>query len=182
MKHSDPDLHLTDDELLRATIDPSDLGPARKAHFESCPHCRRQTEDLAQGYSRLGQMATQMAPKPQKTFRVPAHNAPVSRWYFKPGLALGVSAALVLVFTLWGPRFTPVDPTPTPMVVQKFENDNHLLEEVDMLVENALPEKYQQVAALSDDRSVEDLDEFIDWVVPPIEEINDVDQPTGTFI
>ena len=177
MKHHDPDIHLTADELLRAMIDPSDLDPARKAHFESCLPCRRQSEDLTLRYNRLGRMATQMAPEPQKAFRVPARTSPFSRWYFKPGLALAVSAALVFIFTLWGPRFTPEDQTPAPMVAQKFENDDHLMEEIDTLVENALPEKYRELAVLSDDRSVEDLDAFIDWVVPPLDEADDLEQP-----
>ena len=42
MKHHDPNLHLTDDELLRAMVDPSDLDPTRQAHFKSCLHCQRQ--------------------------------------------------------------------------------------------------------------------------------------------
>ena len=177
MKHPDSDLHLTADELLRAMIDPSDLDTARQAHFAACPHCRRQTEDLVQRYSRLGQMATQMAPKPHKAFRVPADKAPFSRWYLKPGLALGLVAALAFVFTWWGPRFTRVDPTPTPKVAQNFEDYDLLMEEMDMLIENALPEKYQQLAALSANRSVEDLDEFIDWVVPLVDEADDLEQP-----
>lgn len=178
MKHHDPNVHLTEDELLRAMIDPSNLDPTRKAHFDACRHCRQQAEDLTHRYSRLGQAATQMAPQPQKAFRVPARHAPVGRWYFKPGLALGVLGTMVLVLTLWGPRFTGVDQTPPPIVVQTFENDDHLMEEIDILVENALPEKYQQLAALSDDRSVEDMDAFIDWMAP-LEEADDLEQPAA---
>ena len=63
------------------------------------------------------------------------------------------------------------------MVAHNFENDDQLMAEVDALVENALPEKYQQLAALSDDRSVEDLDEFMDWLVPSPDGMDDVEQP-----
>lgn len=177
MKHHDSDSHFSDDELLRAMIDSTDLDPTRQAHFKSCLHCRHQTENLTDRFSRLGLMARQMAPKPRQVFRMPVHSGPVGRWHFKPGMALGVLGALILAVTLWGPGFTLFSQTPTPVVVQNFENDDRLMEEIDMLVENALPEKYQQLAALSDDRSVEDLDAFIDWMVPFPEEADDLEQP-----
>ena len=175
MTHHDPDLHLTDDDLLRAMIDPSDLDAARQAHLDSCRHCRRQIEDLSDHYRRLGQMARAMAPEPRQAFRVPADHAPGRPWYLKPAMALGVMGVLVFAVTLWRP-FTRISPTPTPMVAEKFENDDQLMEEIDALVEDALPEKYRQLAALPGDRSVEDLDAFIDWVVPSPEDTDDWDQ------
>jgi len=177
MKHQTPNAHFSDDELLRAMIDLSDLEPARQAHFNACLHCQRQAKDLTDRYSRLGQMARQMAPEPRKSFRLPADHVPAGRWYVKPALALGVLGTLIFVFTLWVPQFTRNSQTPAPMVAQDFENDDQLLAEVDALVEDALPEKYQQLTALSDDRSVEDLDEFMNWMVPPPDEMDDVEQP-----
>jgi len=178
MTHHDPDLHLDDDELLRAMIDPSDLGAARQAHLHSCRHCRRQTEALTASYRRLGQMAREMAPEPRQAFRVPADKAPGRPRYLKPAMALGVMGALVFAVTLWRP-FTRISPTPTTMVAEKFENDDQLMEEIDALVEDALPEKYRQLAALPGERSVEDLDAFIDWVVPSPEYTDDWEQ-SGT--
>jgi len=178
MTHHDPDLHLDDDELLRAMIDPSDLGAGRLAHLHSCRHCRHQTEALTASYRRLGQMARAMAPEPRQAFRLPADHAPGRPWYLKPAMALGVMGALVFAVTLWRP-FTRISPTPTPMVAEKFENDDRLMEEIDALVEDALPEKYRQLAALPGERSVEDLDAFIDWVVPSPEDTDDWEQ-SGT--
>jgi|GEM_PF-657655 len=177
MKHLNSDLHLSYDELLQAMIDPLDLSPTQQAHFKYCPHCRRRTEDLTDLYTRLGQMAKQMAPKPRRALRVPVHNAPVGRWQFKPGIALGVLGVLIFVFTSWGPEFTRIHQTPTPTVVQNFENDDLLMEEIERLVEDALPVKYQRMAALSDDRSAGYLDELIDWVVPSPESADDFEQP-----
>jgi hypothetical protein len=178
MTHHDLDLHLTYDDLLRAMIDPSDLDAARQAHLDSCRHCRGQTEELTDRYCRLGQMAREMAPEPRQAFRVPADHAPGRGWYLKPVMALGVIGALVFAVTLWRP-FTRISPTPAPMVAEKIENDDQLMEEIDGLVEDALPEKYRQLAALPGDRSVEDLDAFIDWVVPSPEDTDDWEQ-SGT--
>ena len=186
MKRHNPDLHLTYDELLRAMTDPSELDATRQAHLKSCLHCRRETDALTHRYRRLGQMARQMAPKPQQAFRVPARHAAIGRWHFKPGMALGVLGVMIFMFTLWGPRFTGDSTAPVPMVAQNFENDDRLMEEIDAMVEDALPDEYQQLAALSNGgsvserRSVEDLDEFIDWIVPIPEEEVDVEQPATT--
>ena len=180
MKHHNPDIHLSDDELLLAMVDPTDLDPTRQAHLKSCLDCRRQSQDLTDHCTRLGQMARQMTPESRKHFRLPAHTAPVRRWYFRPVMALGVLGALIFGLTLWGPRFNRVSQTSTPMVAQKVETDDQLLEEVDTLVEDALPEEYQQVVALSDDRSVEDLDDFMNWMVPSPDETNDVEQPAAS--
>ncbi|MEE4113143.1 MAG: hypothetical protein V2I40_10035 [Desulfobacteraceae bacterium] len=178
MTHRDPNSHFTDDELRRAMIDPLDLDAARQAHLHSCLHCRRQTDDLTARYRRLGQMAREMAPEPRQAFRVPADHAPGRRWYLKPAMAIGVMGVLVFAITLWRP-FTRISPRPTPMVAEKFENDDRLMEEIVALVEDALPEKYRQLAALPGDRSVEDLDAFIDWVVPSPEDTGDGEQ-SGT--
>lgn len=177
MKHHDPKIHLSDDDLLRAMIDPWDLDPGPQAHLESCRRCRRRTEELTRRFHHLGLMARQMAPKPRKSFRVPAQDAPYGRWHLKPAMALGVLGILVFAVTLWGP-FTRIYRTPAPMVGPNVGHDDRLLEAIDTLVEDALPGKYRQLAALSDHRSVEDLDAFIDWVAPSPEETDAQEQPS----
>jgi hypothetical protein len=177
MTHHNPGSHLVFDDLLRAMTDPSDLDPALQAHLKSCLHCQRQTEALTHRYHRLGKMARKMAPEPRQPFRVPARSAPIGRWHFKPGMALGVLGVLIFAFTIWGPRLTRNSQTPAPMVAHNYENDDQMMDEIDALVEDAMPAAYKQLAALSDDRSVEDLDEFINWMVPAPGEEDDVEQP-----
>jgi hypothetical protein len=177
MTHYNPDSHLAYDELLRSMTDPSDLDTTRQAHLTSCRRCQRQSEDLTYRYHRLGKMAQKMAPKPRKAFRVPAHHTAIGRWHFKPGMALGVLGVLIFVFTLWGPRLTGNNHAPALMAARNLEKDDHLMQEVDALVEDALPEDYQQVAAVTDNRPGEDLDEFIDWMVPDPEQDDDSEQP-----
>jgi hypothetical protein len=177
MTQYNPDSHLTYDELLRAMTDPSDLDTTRQAHLGSCGRCQRQTEDLTYRYHRLGKMARQMAPKPRQAFRVPARPTFIGRWHFKPGMALGVLGVLIFAFTLWGPRMTGNNHTPAPMTARNLAQDDHLMQEVDALVEDALPEDYQQVAAITGHQPGEDLDDFIDWMVPDPEQDDDSQQP-----
>jgi hypothetical protein len=167
MKNYDPNLHLTYDELLRTMTDVSDLDPDRQAHFEACHRCRRQAEDLACRYHRLGQMARTMAPEPSRAFRVPTRHTPTRWWNFKPGMALGVLGVLIFVFTVWWPRPSDYVEVPVHMVAESFEDDEQLMARIDALVDDALPKAYQRVAVASEPVLSKDL---IDWIVPSIDE------------
>lgn len=179
MNHHATDKHLADHEVLRAVIDPSDLGPARQAHLDACRQCRQRTEALTRRYRSLGRVARQMVPEPHRSFRIPAQGAPSGRWYLKPALALGVMGVLVFMVTLWAP-VTRLSHPPAPVAVHQFENDAQMMEAIDTLVEDALPEKYQRLAALSDDRSVDDLDAFMEWMVPVPAEAHGLEQPAAS--
>jgi len=178
MDHS-PEQHLTYDDLMHTLVDLSDLDAGRQAHLKSCYRCRREADKLSMRYNRLGRMARNTAPEPSRPFRLASGTQPARRWQFKPAVALGIVGALIFVFTLWLPRFTEHAGTPAPMVARNFEDDDRLMEEIDALVDDALPGVYQQLASLSENQSVEDLDELIDWVVPTLEDDDDTEPRTS---
>lgn len=178
MNHSpNPHLtpHLTYDDLLRTLVDASDLGPEQHAHLETCHRCRKQAEEMKRRYRRLGQMARSQTPAPSRPFRVPAHQAPGSRRQFKPAMALAALGVMAFVFTVWWPR--PADHTdaPAPMVASNLEQDDRLMGEIDDMLDNALPEAYQQLAVVTESHNVENLDDLMDWMVPSIDEEDDIE-------
>ncbi len=169
-----PEQHLTYDDLLRTLVDKSDLGAGLLAHFDSCPQCQHQAQRLEQRYEHMGHMARKLAPSPMQAFRLPEENAPITRrWQFKPALAMGLVGALILVFTVWWPtRFKPTEPK--YMTAQNMEEERRLMQEIDALVEDALPKAYQQMASISEPNFSQDL---IDLIVPSIEEDDKQFQP-----
>jgi hypothetical protein len=169
-----PNSHLAYDDLLRTLADVSDLSPEQQAHFESCHRCQHQAQGIQHRYQKLGQMARSMAPEPSRSFRVPEHHMPKSRWHFKPGVAAGVLGVLIFVFTVWWPNTSDHTEAPDPLAQYSIEEEAQLMAEVDALVHDALPVAYQQVAVVSEPILSKDL---IDWIVPSIDEDDESIEP-----
>jgi hypothetical protein len=170
MLNDHPDEHLSKDELMQALVDMADLAMARQSHLERCTDCQKDFERFHQSFVRLEKVARQMAPAPSRPFRLPQKAAPQRWWGFRPMWATGVAAAMILAFALWWPRqidrFAPV-----PNVArQNTIVGDSFLDQVDALIDNALPPVLQQLTASSD---LDDSQSVIDWIVPPIDEMDD---------
>jgi hypothetical protein len=171
-----PQEHLNQDELHQAMVAPSDLGAPRRSHLEQCAACQNALDRLEQRFERLGQMARRLAPAPSGPFRLPQKAVAPAGRRFKPVWATGLLAAVILIFAVWWTRpFTPSTPIPN-MAQQAAAADGALLDQVDALVDDALPPVLQQLAAASD---LDDTDNsVIDWVVPPVDDMQDEDSLT----
>ncbi len=160
-----PNDHLSTGQLLQALVDPSDLEAERQAHLKQCPPCRKELERLKQGLGRLGQTARQMAPDPARPFRLPSKPAPAAWWRFNPMWATVAAGVLLVAFTVWWPRaLAPPGQVPT-VAVRNPDVAVSLFDQVDDLVDDALPPTLQALAAASD---LDDADDELDWLVPPV--------------
>jgi hypothetical protein len=162
-----PEQHLTYDDLLKAVVQTDDVSPECREHLRECDQCKQAIKRIEQRYSRIGQLARQMAPEPLRRFRLPAQQTISSRWRLKPVAALGLAAALLMAFSLWMPRYLGRPGSPPQITAQRLEKDSQLIQEVDALVNNALPPSFQEMASFNDSTSDED---FINWVVPSIDD------------
>jgi hypothetical protein len=166
--------HLNEAELLLAVVDAADLAAEQNAHLGACPVCRDAREHLQARFLSLGRTAREQAPAPTRPFRLPPQHAPAARWRFKPLWVAGLAAAMVLAIMLGRSMVPSFSPAPVPTAAM-LEADRRLSEAVDALVADALPVSFQQLASLDADETEVDpqLDEadeeWIDWVVPPIE-------------
>jgi hypothetical protein len=167
-----PHDHLSTDQLLRALVDLPDLGTERQAHLAQCPTCRKDLERLKHGFGRLGRTAGQMAPAPAQPFRLPQKAAPVAWWRFKPMWATAAVGALLFAFTVWWPHpLAPPAPVPT-VAVQSPAEGLSLFDQVDALVDDALPPTMQALAAAPD---LSDVDEDMDWLIPDVDDAQNDD-------
>ncbi len=175
MLNQRPNAHLDKDELLQALVDVGDLAAERRSHLQQCTDCQKDLKRLQQGFERLEQTARQNAPSPPRPFRLPQKAAQKVRWQFMPIWATATVAAMVFAAVLWWPRlFEP--PARVPDVArQNSDAGDALLYQVDDLVDNALPPVLQQLAATSDS---EDPESAIEWVVPPIDGMEEDDSWT----
>jgi len=160
--------HLNDNELFEAVVDTADLDSARQAHLNACPECTQKLDMLQGRLTRLGQTAKHMAPAPQRPFRLPAKHQTAWQWAFKPLIATGFAAAVLLAIIVTKPHWGHKGPT------YDIAADRTLMEEIDALVDNALPVQYQQLALLSapttGDMDTQMDDDFLDWIVPPLDD------------
>ena len=169
--------HLTQNDLMMAMISRNDLPDETAAHLSSCPTCKRNLEQITLRYRRLGRLAARLTPKPTRSVRIPAGASMVSNRKNRSLWAVGLTAAVIVLLTVFGPHpfgKGPGDPSGSPASLQMAQtslSDQQLLSEVNALVEDALPQSIQEIAAVEIPQFDEDL---INWVVPSIEDEGDV--------
>lgn len=159
--------HLSHDELLRAVVDFENLDRVKIDHLNACPLCHDNLERLSQRFSTLGRLARELAPGPQRPFRLPVTSR-FSRWGLWPLRAAGLAAIIILLFRWDGSGRT----TQAPHEQIATPNYHYELEAaVDALLENALPPAFQALAAVADPP---DSGDIFDWVIPPLDDENKV--------
>ena len=170
MSRCDAGESLFGDELLKAVIDPRDLKAQQKMHLENCRICRSAVENTGARIERLGATARRLAPAPARVFRLP-QTGPHPKPRRAPWML--AFAALALLLVVLAPRIYRLDsgnrvPAPESGEVRTAASDRNLMQEINALVENALPVHYQSlVSAVS--AGYEDSDP-LDFIVPDIGE------------
>jgi hypothetical protein len=88
----------------------------------------------------------------------------VSWWRFRPMWATVAACALLFAFTVWWPHpLAPTPPVPT-VAVRNPTTGASLFDQVDALIDDALPPTLQALAAASD---LDDADADLNLLVPP---------------
>ncbi len=170
MLKDNPQEHLSDDELLQALVDVSDLKAERQSHLGQCADCQRHMDHLEQRFINLENKARQMAPAPPQPFRMPQKTEQQAWWFYRPMWAAGMVATMVLALVLWWPRQLERSAHIPDVARQHTVTDDSLFDQVDALVDNALPPIVQQLTASSE---LDESQSVIDWVVPHIDELDD---------
>jgi hypothetical protein len=141
---ADDKRHLTDDAIARAAVDPKLLGADEKRHIESCPECSVKLARLISGLENLGTIVKNATPPMESSIRFEQRSSHIiSGWLLKTALGASVAVALIL-FVIDFPGIKPDRQQQTIILtgVQDKYPDELLMSEVDMLVENPLPENW----------------------------------------
>jgi predicted anti-sigma-YlaC factor YlaD len=166
----DKDLHLDEDQLLWAVVEENELPLPLQEHLSACPQCRANKERFDQDLARLGQMAERLAPLPRGPVSLPVEKPRGSTgwlWGWRAYASATVAAALVVIVVWSSPMFRDTPGDNGDMLAREMQEAEQFMAEVSMLVENALPPVYLDISAES---SAEFDDEFIQFVVPSVEE------------
>lgn len=167
---TDKDLHLDEDQLVKALVEEAELPLPLREHLSTCPQCRANKQMFEQDLARLGQMAERASPSLIRQVSLPVGESRHSTgWWWGWRTSLGAAAAAALVVILvWGVpilRNTPLGNG--DMLAHEMQEAEQFMTEIDLLVENALPPVYSDISAESNTGLDE---EFIQFMVPSIEE------------
>ncbi|MBW2173887.1 MAG: hypothetical protein JRF64_04460 [Deltaproteobacteria bacterium] len=167
---TDKDFHLDEDQLLWAVVEETELPLPLQEHLSACPQCRTNKERSERDLARLGQMAKRFAPSPRGRVSLPEEKPRDSMgwlWGWRAYASATVAAALVVIVVWSFPMFRDTPGDNGDMLAREMQETEQFMAEVSMLVENALPPVYLDISAES---SADFDDEFIQFVVPSVEE------------
>ena len=103
MKTSDTN-HLSEDQIIIALVDETDLPDDRRTHLSDCPHCRQVLEAAKEPFERIEALAGDHTPGSMRPVRIdgqrPARPRSLS---WRTGLAWTTAAAVLLAMIWAGP-------------------------------------------------------------------------------
>jgi hypothetical protein len=163
MDRMNDDRHLTKDEMAVALVDRSDLPETRRSHLSRCRSCQVDVAAMTRQFDAMGEAARQMIPPPRALPRLPAAKSssrPLLRRRALHGWGLAAVVLLALTFYLETPDlFFPVKIEPDRFA--ETGDNGQLMAEVALLVENALPQEYIDLAGTAETAVDEGFLEFL---------------------
>lgn len=166
---SQKDLHLEEDQLLKAVMDETDLSQSQRDHLLICRQCREGREKIEEDLAQLGQMAERFSPSSKRKFSLPAEKPQRSfSWSWQWRTALGAAVAAIFIGVVGIPTlFENTQGIRENTYTQEMLEAEEFMTEVSMLAENALPQEYLDITGETD----EELDEgFMEFMTPMIED------------
>lgn len=97
-------IHLEEEQMIRAIVDESDLPEAERKHLAACSTCGEKKQEMEKELSVLGKLAQAYAPSPPTRMLLPEKERFYLRpWTWQKTLLAGASAVavLVLIVAIW---------------------------------------------------------------------------------
>ncbi|WP_054029890.1 hypothetical protein [Desulfatitalea tepidiphila] len=167
--------HLSEDDFIQAVVERDSLPDSLSAHLAGCPSCAERLRRFESRLAGMGRMARSSAPLPARPFRLTRPDRKEPLWQRKSILAMGLSGMVLLAVVVWRPAWFTA-PRSVPAVAFDAAADRRLMEDIDAIVDNALPEAYQQVVSFNTpdfSDSTSDEQDVFDWIVPSTDEEDD---------
>lgn len=154
--------HLGENDILQAVIDDNDLSMLQQQHLQECSQCRSQKERLENELARLGQLAEHYAPEPQR--RISVAEAKVRAPFLNRGFAFSAAAVAAVIIVVWATFLIRSQQQGSiGNLAQNMVEAERLMMEIDVLVENALPQVYLDIVGETNLNLDQD---FLDFLIP----------------
>ena len=160
--HNHNESHLGENDILQAVIDDTDLSGLQQQHLQECSQCRSHKERLKNELARLGQLAEHYAPEPQR--RVTVAEQKVRAPFFNRGFAFSAAAVAAVLIVVWATLLIRSQQQGSiGNLAQNMVEAERLMMEIDVLVENALPQVYLDIVGETNLNLDQD---FLDFLIP----------------
>jgi predicted anti-sigma-YlaC factor YlaD len=160
--HNHIEPHLEEDDILQAVIDDTDLSVLQQQHLAECSQCRTHKERLEHELARLGQLAERYAPKPQRRIIVAEQKVrwPLLNWR----IAFSAAAVAAVILIVWGTILIQNQQQGSiGNLAQDMVEAERLMTQINILVENALPQVYLDIVG---ETSLSLDEDFMDFLIP----------------
>jgi len=157
--------HFTEDRIIKAVADKSQLSVAEKEHLSNCSGCSFALESFENDLKQLGKIAELSVPPPKKRFTAYEKRSE-GNFYRVFGLRTSLAAVITVLFfiiTLHSDSMKSLLNTETGSYIDELQADDLFITEINSLVENALPRKYTNIYGETD----QDYDgDSMDFIIP----------------
>jgi predicted anti-sigma-YlaC factor YlaD len=158
--HNEP--HLEENDILQAVIDNTDLSVLQQQHLVECSQCRSSKQRLEQELARMGQLAERYAPKPQR--RIIVAEQKVRSPLLNRRFAFSAAAVAAVILVVWGTFLIRNQQQGSiGNLAQNMVEAERLMTQINVLVENALPQVYLDIVGETNLNLDED---FMDFLIP----------------
>ncbi|MBW2466598.1 MAG: hypothetical protein JRF02_04790 [Deltaproteobacteria bacterium] len=159
--------HLSEEQILWATIDASELQEENRLHLSQCRLCRKRIEILQDELHGFGENVARSVPPLTKKIKLPREEPEMvgKRASWLPSFGVAAMACLALFFYFLGTESNIPKHTAILSPGAVFE-DEYLMEDIFEIVENPFSETMYEITG--DNGSFDD--EFLEYVVPDIQE------------
>ncbi len=161
--------HPDESQLLLAIVDEAKLPDSIREHLSLCPRCRAGIKKIGQDLNNLGQTARQLAPATHRKISLPVEKpSRIYIWMHDWRISFGaIATAAVVVLMIWlSIPGTILYEDSLDVMAQVTWDDDVFITEINMLIENTMPQVYLEIIG---EYYVGIDDEFIEFVVPDLE-------------
>lgn len=153
--------HLNEEEIIMAVVDAEDLGRLQQQHLSQCSRCRSQIEAMNDDLTNMVRIAEAASPVVTKPFRAPATDKRRAGW-LPFGRKLSTGLAVVVACVIIGGLFwqNQVSNRRQQFAREMLEAEQ-LMQQVNLLVENPLPETIMTIGAEGIGEHDEDFFKFL---------------------
>ena len=158
--------HLTEEQILHAIVDLSDLSDDQQVHIAACPVCLAEKDRLDRMLLQLGDMARASTPAVMnRPVLVDSHSGFLRKRFFdvRPFVRIAIPALLVLIIIAATLVLKPDPVTQVAFVEKQIIDPAQLLSDIDRLIENPLPQELQTMVSFVE---IDPDDDFMEYIVP----------------